>query len=140
MSILLLLITMVLGQPGVVTLSDMEDPPDQAMVSNTALCFFDAVGFLQKTPVSPGDYSLLLLEAKEILEGIGVRLGEGDFSILAWDPESLHVITPSGFLIECDLVSEEHDSTDEGSTIFLMYSFSVPAENLSDTVTVELSI
>lgn len=140
MSILLLLTTLVLGQPGVVTMSDMEQSPDQAMVSNTALCFFDAVGFLQKLPASPGGYSLLLIEAKGILEGIGVRLGEGDFSTLMWSPDSLHIVTPSGSLIECELVSEEHDSTEEGSSMFLMYLFSVPGEDLVDSVTVELSI
>lgn len=140
MSILLLAAVIVLGQPvGVVTMSDMEEPPDQAMVSNTAICFFEAVGFLKKTPQSPEEYSMLLLEAKGILESIGVRLGEGDFSILNWTDDSLHVITPSGFLIECSVVSEEHDSTEEGSSFFVTYAFTVPEEGIADSVTVEIS-
>ncbi len=141
MSIMLLCTMIVLGQPGgIVTMRDMETPPDEAMVANVASCFYDAVGFLQKAPATPGEYSSLLLEAKEILEGIGIRLGEGDFLALQWSDDSLHVITPSGFLIECSLISEEHDSSEDGSSYFMTYAFSVLDEGLADSVTVELSI
>jgi len=138
---LFLVTSILLGQPGgIVTMRDMETPPDEAMVANVASCFYDAVGFLQRTPEIPGEYSSLLLEAKEILEGIGIRLGEGDFLALQWSDDSLHVITPSGFLIECSLVSEEHDSSEEGSSYFMTYAFTVPDEDMADSVTVELSI
>lgn len=140
MLIFLLVTAVILGQhDGVATMSNMEESTDQIMVPNTALCFYEAVGFLQKTPQSPEGYSMLLLEAKEILEGIGVELGEGDFSILQWSTDSLHVLTPSGFPIVCSVVSEEHDSTVEGSTLFVTYSFTVPEEGLADSVTVEIS-
>lgn len=66
-----------LMQGGVVTMDDMNDDSEQAMLENVACCFFDAVGFLQRTPGLPEDYALLLSEAKGILEGLGIRLGRG---------------------------------------------------------------
>jgi len=118
----------------------MVSDPDSAMLVNVARCFEDAVGFLQRTPALPGDYALLLAEAKGILEGMGIRLGEGDFSILVWSGDGLAVLTPSGLPIACALAGEEHDDSVEGSAWFLTYEFTVPDDTLAATAVVELEI
>jgi hypothetical protein len=129
-----------LMQGGVVTMDELEVDSEQAVLENVALCFSDAVGFLQRTPVLPEEYATLLSEAKGILDGMGIQLGLGDFSILTWSEDGLSVLTPAGSPITCALVSEEHDSTAEGSTFFFTYEFSVPGDSLRSTAVIELSL
>jgi hypothetical protein len=129
-----------LMQGGVVTMDELDVDSEQAVLENVALCFYDAVGFLQRTPGLPEEYATLLSEAKGILDGMGIRLGQGDFSILTWSEDGLSVLTPSGLPIACTLVNEEHDSTTEGSAFFVTYQFSVPGDSLHSTTVVELRL
>jgi|GEM_PF-3566633 len=129
-----------LMQGGVVTMDEMNGDSEQAMLENVAFCFFDAVGFLQRTPGLPEEYALLLAEAKGILDGLGIRLGQGDFSILTWSADGLSVLTPLGQPIVCTLTGEEHDSTVEESAYFLTYEFSIPGDSMTATSVIELRI
>jgi len=140
MMTMILACALVLAPGDVVTMDELAVDPEQAALDNVALCFFDAVGFLQKTPEVPGDYALLLAEAKGILEGLGIRLGEGDFSVLLWADDGLSVLTPAGLPIVCTLSGEEHETTDEGSTCFLTYEFGTGGDSLSASTVIELQI
>jgi hypothetical protein len=125
-------------QGGVVTMDEIDEDSEQAMLENVALCFFDAVGFLQRTPALPEDYALLLSEAKGILDGLGIRLGQGDFSVLTWSGDGLSILTPLGHPIVCTLTGEEHDRTEEESAYFLTYEFSIPGDSVTATSVIEL--
>ena len=140
MMTLIVACALVLAPGDVVTMSELAAEPEQAALENVALCFFDAVGFLQETPEVPGDFALLLAEAKEILDGMGIRLGQGDFSVLQWSEDMLSILTPSGLPIICTVAGEEHESTDEGSSYFVTYEFSVQGDSISATAVIELQV
>lgn len=127
-------------QGGVVTMDQMEAASDRAVLENVAVCFFDAVAFLQKTPALPEEYALLLAEAKGVLDGLGIRLGEGDFSTLTWSDDGLALLTPSGLPISCALTGEEHDDSEEGTAWFFTYAFSIPGDSVPAIAVVELDL
>lgn len=140
MMTMILAFALVLAPGDVVTMDELAVDPEQAALENVALCFFDAVEFLQKTPEMPGEYAMLIAEAKGILDGLGIRLGDGDFSVLLWAEDGLSILTPSGLPILCSLEGEEHDTTDEGSGYFITYLFSTEGDSLSASALIELQI
>lgn len=99
----------------------------QEELRNIAVCYEEAVYFLQNEPAQLERVHLFLWEAKTKIEEKETSLEiKGDFSQLQWDPTQKSLFTYSGEPIHCRIVNQIQYLDEAGCYWQTTYRFSVP--------------